>query len=317
MHWLIVGAIALGAGAGAAALFWGAWWAWWRLPKRQVNSLRLQIRDPKARADVEDNFRKTVGQLLGGATVLIAAGLGASFAYLQFSQQQQASHELLISNQVGKGFEQLGSDKDIVRLGGIYALEGVMNTSERYHQPILEALCAFVRDGTRNQGDRPLATEIQAALTVIGRRSVGTEAIALPGLGPVDLTDAHIPGASLRGAELSGAKLQGADLRGAELIHADLSGANLAEADLSGAHLDGAKLSGAFPLNTNLSGAFLVGADLRTAKLHGTMLSGAHLDGADLSDATVSQTQLDETCTLLTGAKLPPGLNLKPCNHPK
>jgi hypothetical protein len=66
MHWLIVGAIALGAGAGAAALSWGAWWAWWRLPKRQVDNLRLQIRDPKARADVEDNFRKTIGQVLGG-----------------------------------------------------------------------------------------------------------------------------------------------------------------------------------------------------------------------------------------------------------
>jgi uncharacterized protein YjbI with pentapeptide repeats len=65
--------------------------------------------------------------------VLIGAGFGAGFAYLQFSQQQQASHELLISNQVAKGFEQLGSDKDVVRLGGIYALEGVMNTSEQYH----------------------------------------------------------------------------------------------------------------------------------------------------------------------------------------
>jgi hypothetical protein len=89
LHWLIVGAIALGASAGAAALFWGAWWAWWRLPKRQVDSLRLQIRDPKARADVEDNFRKTIGQVIGGATVLIAAVLGAGFAYLQFSQQSK------------------------------------------------------------------------------------------------------------------------------------------------------------------------------------------------------------------------------------
>jgi hypothetical protein len=35
-----------------------------------------------------------------------------------------------------------------VQLGGSYALEGVMNTSEQYHQPVLEALCAFVRDGT-------------------------------------------------------------------------------------------------------------------------------------------------------------------------
>src|SRR6478735_5470125 len=99
--------------------------------------------DTKARADVEDNFRKTIGQLLGGIAVL----LGAGFAYLQFQQQQEnfsaqqenarkqleASSEqskqqresaqaLLISNQVSKGFEQLGSDKVEQRLGGIYLL---------------------------------------------------------------------------------------------------------------------------------------------------------------------------------------------------
>ena len=33
--------------------------------------LRLEIPDAKARADVEDNFRKTIGQLLGGAVVLV------------------------------------------------------------------------------------------------------------------------------------------------------------------------------------------------------------------------------------------------------
>src|SRR5215216_3272703 len=125
----------------------------------------------KARADVEDNFRKTIGQLLGGAAVL----LGAGFAYLQFSaqqenarqqlvasleqskQQRESAQALLISNQVSKGFEQLGSkDKDIiVRLGGIYALEGVMNTSEEYHKPILEALSAFVRENA----EKPTAAD--------------------------------------------------------------------------------------------------------------------------------------------------------------
>jgi uncharacterized BrkB/YihY/UPF0761 family membrane protein len=38
------------------------WWLWWRLPKRQVHGLDIQIHDPKARADTEDNFRKTVGR---------------------------------------------------------------------------------------------------------------------------------------------------------------------------------------------------------------------------------------------------------------
>jgi hypothetical protein len=52
---------------------------WWQAPKRQANLLSLKIRDPKARADVEDNFRKTIGQLLGDAAVLIGTG----FAYYQ------------------------------------------------------------------------------------------------------------------------------------------------------------------------------------------------------------------------------------------
>src|SRR4051812_19932738 len=68
------------------------------------------------------------------------------------------------------------------RLGGIYALEGVMNDSEQYYRSVLEALSAFVREGTKCQSDanrdtkpNPCsgvapATDIQAAVTVIGRR---------------------------------------------------------------------------------------------------------------------------------------------------
>jgi hypothetical protein len=86
---------------------------------------------------------------------------------------------------VAKGFEQLASDKTVIRLGGIYALEGVMNGSEEYHQPVLEALCAFVRDGTIgmiiNGGP---ATDIQAALTVIGRRKAGPGKVDLAGVTP-------------------------------------------------------------------------------------------------------------------------------------
>src|SRR3954453_17385974 len=79
--WLLVPAI-------PAALF-GAWWLWWRLPKRQADRLKLTVRDAKARVDIEDNFRKTMGQLLGGAAVL----LGAGFAYLQFSAQQENARQ--------------------------------------------------------------------------------------------------------------------------------------------------------------------------------------------------------------------------------
>ena len=105
----------IGVGVGAAVLAGAAWW--W-LPKRQMRSITLG--DPKARAEIEDNFRKTIGQALGAIAVLIGAG----FAFAQFleqrdtaqkqiavsqeqvriSQQQvEASHDLLISNVGGEG----------------------------------------------------------------------------------------------------------------------------------------------------------------------------------------------------------------------
>ena len=329
----------------AMALVAGIWWLWWWLPQRQVARLALKIRDPKARADTEDNFRKTVGQALGGAAVLIGAGA----AYLQFTQQQQASHDLLISNQVAKGFEQLASDKIAMRLGGIYGLEGVMNTSEQYHQPVLEALCAFVRDGTIGMivNDERPATDIQAALTVIGRRTSGPGRINLfrANIISANLNGANLRGANLRRANLSGAFLVDADLSGsphmklddttnlidADLSHAYLFEANLSHAELSGANLSGAHLEGANVAGANLFGANLSGAlgdpnlsganlsatDLRHAELSGANLSYASVAGANLSDAdlrnvrNLTQAQLDLACG--AKVKLPAGMMLQPC----
>jgi uncharacterized protein YjbI with pentapeptide repeats len=321
-----------------------AFWWWW--PRWQVNRLALEIKDPKARADIEDNFRRTVGQLLGGAAVLF----GAWLAFLQFSQQQQtaqsqieqqqqaaqqqqqqAARDLFISNQVSKGLEQLASDKLAMRLGGIYALEGVMNTFERpeqYRGPVLEVLCAFVREYTigKTVAEKP-DIDIQAALTVIGRRK-GQEPpdlaeVNIPGanlsranlrgadLNNANLNSAFLSGASLSGANLLGANLTGANLVGANLIRvdltgADLSGANLGLADLTGAYLSGANLTGANLGRTNLRGADLSSANLRSATLVGANLSGSYPIGADLAGANLSGANLrgaDLTRAKLTGAK--------------
>jgi uncharacterized protein YjbI with pentapeptide repeats len=336
--WIRIGLAVLAALMLAIAM----WWLWWRLPKREAARLALKIRDAKARADVEDNYRKTVGQALGGIAVL----LGAGSAYLQFSQQQRAAHDLLISNQVAKGFELLGNkDKDalVLRLGGIYALEGVMNGSEQYHQPVLEALCAFVREGAKlpagpatseqPMGNKKPSTDIQAALTVIGRRSVGPGTLNLTrtNIAGANLDRANLIGADLTQADLSTATLRAADLLGATLRVTDLSTADLSQAGLHRANLSGANLSGATLVATdlsnadmgvaNLSGATLIDADLSAVKLQGASLfsanlTGANLRGADLSSADLKyadliQQQLDAACG--SNAALPPGLTLKPC----
>ena len=286
----------------------GAWWLWWRLPKRQVDRLRLTIRDPKARTDVEDNFRK-IGQLLLAAAALVGAGL----AYLPFQQQQRSSHDVLISNQVAKGFELLGNkDKEpMQRLGGIYALEGVMNNSEDYHQPVLEALSAFVRVETKTEtGEGPPPDDIQAALTVITRRKSGFKEL------PLFLGKAHIPKADLGGTNLTRAYLNGAILTSADLTRANLTRAHLVGADLTGAYLNDTNLTSANLTSADLVSANLANADLSGAFLTVADLGGANLTSADLTDVQyLTQEQLDKACgTGVRGLdKLDPPLTIKPC----
>ena len=290
------------------------WWLWWKVPKSEVAKLRHSIRNPKDRVDVEDTLRKRIGQALGAIAILV----GAAFALAQFleqrdtaqkqiavsqdqvriSQQQvQASHDLLISNQIAKGFEQLGSDKIEVRLGGIYALEGILRMpppdkmSPDYRQPVLEALCAFVREHTIEMtvAAQP-TTDVQAVLTVIGRRPEELKS--------VDLSDAN--------------------LSGAYLIGAHLSDAYLGERQLSGAHLIQANLVGAHLIQANLGRAELSNADLRAADLSGARLEEAKLNGADLSDADLTGVSLDnqEQLSMACGKPklLPKGFMLdRPC----
>jgi uncharacterized protein YjbI with pentapeptide repeats len=333
---------------------------WWRFPKWQMKSITAG--EPKARADIEDNFRKTVGQAVGGIIVLIGAGV-AYYGTQQTLRQneeltrdnQGASYNQLIDQQVAKGFELLGSDKKVVRAGGIYLLEVAMRKSDQYYMPLLEALCAIIRDTSQTNLNGYTPTDIQAAFTVIGRRRVYTR---FPWQGPwednpgwfgVDLSGAHIPGAhqevfaNLQHAFLMNADLTGADLPGANLFYADLSGANLSGADLSGANLTGADLSRA-----NLSGAELAGARMMGTVLSGANLAQAHFtspprvkkhrpgvgnksyplsdaqltdvslgSAADLTGIIISQAQLDHLCgDAALLARLPAGLTLKPCLPP-
>jgi hypothetical protein len=93
---------------------------WWGLPKWQMRSVTNEDLKEKGRAGIENDFRVTVGQLLGGAALLI----GAAFAYVQFTtqrqqfeEQQKAARDLLISNQVAKGFELLGNKDNQIQSG--------------------------------------------------------------------------------------------------------------------------------------------------------------------------------------------------------
>jgi hypothetical protein len=279
--------------------------------------------EAKEVAKQESDTRTTVVQVIGGAVLFI--GLYFTAKTWRTTQEGQITDRFTKAiNQLGEA----GPEKLAIQLGGIYALERIARDSERDHWPIMEILTAYVREHApwppktiplladdlsptekspegKDQPLPKLATDIQAILTVLGRRA------RTFGKGEdqcLDLTHTALRGANLREAHLEEADLWGAYLEGANLGHAHLEGAFLWGAHLEGAslwdaHLEKASLWQTHLERAQLEKAHLAGADLREAHLEGADLREAHLEGA--KSLTVEQLSTVKT---LYEARLDPPL---------
>lgn len=295
-----------------------------------------------------------------GALATAIAAVGAliftSESLRAANEQQRQAAKAQLAQQFTTASAQLGHESEHARMGGLYLLEQLAVDSDRYYKVAFEVIGAFLRDkaalrpdcsqSMENPGGSvvPRApVEVQAALTVIGRRAIpeGGDEIDLSytclagadlrhvrlsnaSLTKVDLTKARLNGAILDGAILEGAKLSGADLSvttagyGGNRVQvswqdvsrvpgADLRWANLAGADLIGARLDGADLQSASLEKAKLIDASLMQARLTDAFFMSADLRDADLYGADLSGAQLIAVQLQSavmTASHLNGALL-------------
>jgi uncharacterized protein YjbI with pentapeptide repeats len=284
----------------------------WKVPQWQVAKWAAKgVSSPKELAELEDKFRGTLAQILGGAGLII--GLFFTWKNLVVTQETAAnnmrvayetlktSQEQQITERFTRAVDQLGNEKIEVRLGGIFALERIARDSDKDYATVVEVLTAFIRENApwRDKGEHALPeeprTDVQAALTVLGRRprtyGHGKELplyLADTNLRGAHLEHAHFEGAVLWSAHLEGTVLWSADLSGARLTVAHFESANLTEATLekallSNTYLEGADLSGA-----SLKGAYVVGSSLKSAILSGAHLENADLTNADLRDASLS-----------------------------
>jgi uncharacterized protein YjbI with pentapeptide repeats len=267
-----------------------------------------------------------------GQLLILCAGLFAAGALVGVADSAPTRPTLKLLRQwhvtrrYAKAIEHLGSGQLDVRTSGIYALEQVARRDSAINHPaVMEVLSAFIRQRSYDQGPadsgRPIRCDVQAALTVIGRRDQKRDIrpIDLTGanltradlvrsdLTGADLTGAHLIAANVYGGRLARAQLAGADLTGAHLACVDLAGAQLKNATLRGTDLTDAKLDRADLDGADLYGADLIRADLTDADLHGADLAFADLFGATLARARLYRAHLRHvrlTRADLTGADL-------------
>jgi uncharacterized protein YjbI with pentapeptide repeats len=264
-----------------------------------------------------------------------------------------AAREAQFPDRYSKAIELLGFANLDVRIGGIYALEGIAVDYATHHPTVMELLAAFIRGHSGKPWPVPESDgapvpesrtrpDVQAALTVIVRRDARhdrqptnlTDAILIGAdVGTrdtyvgfrADLTGANLTGANLTRADLTEANLSpwvrapagdsmGAASYRARLTGANLTDANLTRANLSYATLTDANLTGAKLVRTNLTKAIVNGADLTRALLPGADLTGARLVRANLIDAFLGPPYLAPAKLIRADLTDPPDLYLLGAN---
>jgi Pentapeptide repeats (8 copies) len=213
-------------------------------------------------------------------TFAFIAAVGAVVALVLLGIEQKAERGEEAAGRFKAALDLLGEAN--ARVGGMYLLERVVQDAPRtYHGPMVETLTAYIRtaapwpptdeseDPLRRIAKRRPPTDVQAAVTVLGRRDPDLDG---------ERTLLRLSDVDLRGASLRGGHFEGVRLRRAHLERARLEGARLQGARLRDAHFEEADFSP--DPDERLDGANLEGANVEGANFEGANLTGARLKGA-------------------------------------
>lgn len=286
---------------------------------RQIDSIKVNQNKPIEMKDYvlmkrdlitsQNTLNNSVFQLVTSLFLLFTAY--TAWRNLVVSEKKQ------IVESFAKAVEQLGSDELHARVGGIFVLEQIAQSSPEYHWPVIEVLTSYIRDisldgestfkpfkqkpkteehysgdNLREKTSKEIVDEVVQKFTEEPGISVKIDIQAAltvicrrnskqdPEDKVIDLRFCDIRGANINNANLSCANLNGAKILRAQLKNADLSNAKLRQADLTEANLIGANLNGSSLNEAVLEGAYLQKADLQNSDLSEANLEGTHLQKA-------------------------------------
>lgn len=324
----------------------------------QILFFMLDVSNSNSIQGIEE-FNKvliTVGSLVGAMITL-----GFLVWRTMIAQKQNAiAQENIHSTTMAKAIEQLGAMKEEkvtpgraipdgspppetvtnskpnieVRLGAIYLLEKLAREHRDLHWPIMEILCAYVRENAgppqapwderfesfagdverfseaefvefiieeEKKHKRPPRVDVQSALTVIGRRSekqrAWEHALRLSSMSKYrfNLKNTHLSNTDFLNLEFSDTDFCETSLEKSVFSYACLERANFYHAILDGAEFRGAQLEQAYFGFTQLKLNSFVEASLNDADFQFAKVSASTFNWAKLCRANLLAAQISNT----------------------
>jgi uncharacterized protein YjbI with pentapeptide repeats len=219
---------------------------------------------------------------------------------LQLSITEQGQ----LTDRFNAAISNLSSANPVIQLGGIYALQRIMQDSTRDQPFVINVISAYIRlhapmpqtpilpSAATSPTSRP-SVGVQAALEALANRNPSHDRWAKVNLAHTDLAGAYLFQANLSRANLTGALLARADLDRAQLFDTKLTGANLYRASLVNANLSCTKNTstlGMPPCKLDLAGADFNLAQMAYAQLEYEESAGVNLRKAKMIHADLSGT---------------------------
>ncbi|MEO1582129.1 MAG: hypothetical protein AAFR91_09775 [Pseudomonadota bacterium] len=185
----------------------------------------LEINDPtisnKDLASLENEYRKTILQIIAGTAVAI--GLYLTYKRIKVTEDGQ------VTERFTKAIEHLGSKQPSICIGGIYALERIAKDSPKDHWMVMEILSSYIRENSSletnnpntSQGDffdplsnpssyskNKIEASIQSALSVILRRNTKNDQRG----SQIDLRNCFLSGCTISNASMDNLIIEGSHM---------------------------------------------------------------------------------------------------------
>lgn len=254
-------------------------------PVRWTN--RFLIADAGARAEIEDAYRRTLAQILGGAAI----ALTFAWTWIKDREAIEITRVQTANQQFGSAATLIASKSVDARAAAIYSMENLVGSRRNYYMPVANTLKSVIKahaPGSQIEGARPspISDDVQAAVYVLGRMPLAQK-------GTLDVQHLNFTKADFRSLKA----FKGANFSGAVMYAVNFSGADLSKAIFDGVKMSDWQSFGALEWNDKIAEAWqttkkgervsfvalLDWADLTDARFKGMSVSGASFENADLS----------------------------------